>query len=67
MKKLFVTIFLSSVLLSSVSYGAGLNGFFGITLNDNAEDYVSSNFIESNKGKHPFHEVKQDVNEVNSW
>lgn len=52
MKKLFVTIFLSSVLLSSVSYGAGLNGFFGITLNDNAEDYVSSTFIESNKGKH---------------
>ena len=52
MKKLFVTIFLFSVLLSSVSYGAGLNGFFGITLNDNAEDYVSSNFIQSNKGKH---------------
>ena len=49
MKKLFVTIFLSSVLLSPVSYGAGLNSFFGITLNDNAEDYVSSNFIESNK------------------
>lgn len=33
------------------SNGEELNSLFGITLNDNAENYVSSNYINSNKYK----------------
>ncbi len=49
MKKLLVLVF--SILLSFNSYGVELNTFFGISLNDNAEKYVSSNYIDSNKYK----------------
>ena len=41
-----------SILISFNSYGEELNSLFGITLNDNAEKYVSSNYIDSNKYKH---------------
>ena len=49
MKKLLILLF--SILISSNSYGEELNSLFGITLNDNAEKYVSSNYIDSNKFK----------------
>jgi len=49
MKKLLVLLF--SILISFNSYGAELNTLFGITLYDNAEKYVSSNYIDSNKWK----------------
>ena len=49
MKKLLILLF--SILISFNSYGAELNSLFGITLNDNAEKYVSSNYINSNKWK----------------
>jgi hypothetical protein len=49
MKKLFLLLF--SVIISFNSYGAELNNLFGITLYDNAEKYVSSDYIDSNKWK----------------
>ena len=49
MKKLLILLF--SLLISFNSYGAELNTLFGITLYDNAEKYVSSNYIDSNKYK----------------
>ena len=49
MKKLLVLLF--SILISFNSYGIELNTFFGISLNDNAEKYVASNYIDSNKYK----------------
>ena len=52
MKKLLLTLLLPLIALSSVSYGEELNSLFGIDLYDNAEKYVSSNYIDSNKGKH---------------
>ncbi len=50
MKKLLVLLF--SILISFNSYGEELNSLFGITLYDNAEKYVSSNYIDSNKFDH---------------
>ncbi|MDA9357507.1 hypothetical protein N9R34_01410 [Candidatus Thioglobus sp.] len=47
MKKLLILLF--SILISLNSYGEELNSLFGITLYDNAEKYVSSNYINSNK------------------
>ena len=52
MKKLLLTLLLSLSIISPASYGEEINSFFGITLNDNAENYVSSNYIDSNKYKH---------------
>ena len=52
MKKLLLTLLLPLIALSSVSYGGELESLFGITLYDSAEKYVSSNYIDSNKGKH---------------
>jgi len=49
MKKLLLLV---SILLSSGSYGEMANSLFGVTLNDNAETLVSSNYIDSNKYKH---------------
>jgi hypothetical protein len=49
MKKL--TILLFSIFISFNSYGEELNSLFGITLNDNAEKYVSSDYIDANKYK----------------
>jgi len=49
MKKLLVLLF--SILISFNSYGEELKGFFGIDLYDNAEKYVSSNYIKSTKQK----------------
>ena len=53
MKKQLLTLLLSLIALSSVSYGEELNSLFGITLYDNAEKYVSSNYIDSNIYKNP--------------
>ena len=39
------------MLVSLGSYGEQLNNLFGITLYENAEKYVSSNYINSNKYK----------------
>jgi len=39
------------MLVSLGSYGEQLNNLFGITLYENAENYVSSNYINSNKYK----------------
>ena len=50
MKKLLALLFL--LLISFNSYSEELKSLFGVTLYDNAEKYVSSNYIESNKGKH---------------
>ena len=50
MKKLLVLLF--SILISFNSYGEELNSLFGITLYDNAEKYVSINYIDSNKFDH---------------
>ena len=47
MKKLLILLF--SILISLNSYGGELNSLFGITLFDNAEKYVSSDYIDSNK------------------
>ena len=47
MKKLLILLF--SILISFNSYGQELNSLFGITLYENAEKYVSSNYIDSNK------------------
>ena len=52
MKKLLLTLLLPLSIISSASYGEDLNSLFGITLYDNAEKYVSSNYIDSNKFKH---------------
>ena len=49
MKKLLILLF--SLLISFNSYGAELNTLFGITLYDNAEEYVSSSYINSDKSK----------------
>jgi len=49
MKKLLLLLFL--ILVSLNSNGKEFNTLFGITLNDNAEKYVSSNYINSNKSK----------------
>jgi hypothetical protein len=49
MKKLLLLLF--SLILSFNSYGKELNTLFGITLYDNAEKYVSSDYIDSNKFK----------------
>ena len=49
MKKLLTLLF--SILISFNSYGDELNSLFGITLYDNAEKFVSSIYIDSNKIK----------------
>ena len=49
MKKLLILLF--SILISFNSYGGELNSLFGITLNDTAEKYLSSNYINLNKVK----------------
>jgi hypothetical protein len=49
MKKLLILLF--SILISFNSYGEELNSLFGITLYDNAEKHISSNYIDSNKTK----------------
>ena len=51
MKKILLTFLLPLIALSSVSYGEEINSLFGITLNDNAENYVASSYIDSNKVK----------------
>ena len=51
MKKLLLTLLIPLIAVSSVSYGEELNSLFGITLYENAEKYVSSNYINSNKVK----------------
>tara|TARA_B100000959_G_scaffold153437_1_gene160939 strand:- start:4 stop:552 length:549 start_codon:yes stop_codon:yes gene_type:complete len=51
MKKLLLTLLLPLSIISSTSYGEEINSLFGITLYDNAEKYVSSNYINSNKIK----------------
>ena len=50
MKKLLILLF--STLISFNSCGEELKSLFGITLNANAENYVSSSYIESNKREH---------------
>jgi len=52
MKKLIIILLLPLSIISSASYGEEINGLFGITLYDNAEKYVSSNYIDSNKFEH---------------
>ena len=47
MKKLLILLF--SILISLNSFGDEIKSLFGITLYDNAEKYVSSNYINSNK------------------
>ena len=49
MKKLLALLF--SLLISFNSYSEELKSLFGVTLYDNAEKYVSSNYINSNKYK----------------
>tara|TARA_B110000008_G_scaffold163213_1_gene163573 strand:- start:235 stop:780 length:546 start_codon:yes stop_codon:yes gene_type:complete len=49
MKKLLVLLF--SAMISFNSYGEKINSLFGMMLFDNAEKYVSSNYIDSNKYK----------------
>ena len=49
MKKLLVLLF--SAMISFNSYGEKINSLFGMMLFDNAEKYVSSNYIDSNKVK----------------
>jgi len=51
MKKILVLLF--SILISLNSNGEELNSLFGITLNDNTENYFSSNYVDSNKFKNP--------------
>ena len=45
MKKLLLTLLLPLIIMSSASYGEEIKSLFGITLYDNAEKYVSSNYI----------------------
>jgi hypothetical protein len=52
MKKLLLTLLIPLIAVSSVSYGEELNSLFGISLYANAEKYVSSNYIDSNKFKY---------------
>ena len=40
-----------SILISYNSYGEEINSLFGINLYDNAEKYISSSYIDSNKFK----------------
>ena len=47
MKKLLILLF--SILISLNSFGDEIKSLFGITLYDNAEKHVSSNYIDSNK------------------
>ena len=49
MKKLRILLF--SILISFNSYGQELNSLFGVNLYENAEKYVSSNYINSNTFK----------------
>ena len=49
MKKLLLTLLLPLSIISSASYEEELNSLFGVALYDNAEKYVSSNYINSNK------------------
>ena len=49
MKKLLVLLF--SAMISFNTYGEKINSLFGMMLFDNAEKYVSSNYIDSNKVK----------------
>jgi hypothetical protein len=49
MKKLLILLF--SLLISVNSYGDEITSIFGITLYDNAEDYFSSTYIDSNRFK----------------
>ena len=49
MKKLLTLLF--SILISLNSFGDEIKSLFGITLYDNAEKHVSSNYIDSNKYK----------------
>jgi hypothetical protein len=49
MKKLLILLF--SILISFNSLGDEIKSLFGISLYDNAEKYVSSNYIDSNKYK----------------
>ena len=51
MKKLLLTLLLPLIAFSSVSYGEEIKSLFGISLYDNAEKYVSSNYINANKVK----------------
>jgi NAD+ synthase len=60
MKKLLILLF--SILISLNSNGEELNTLFGITLNDNAEKYVSSNYINSNISKNS--ETLEEFNKV---
>lgn len=53
MKKLLLTLLIPLSIISSASYGEEINSLFGITLYENAEKYVSSNYIDSNKIKNP--------------
>jgi len=50
MKKLLVLLF--SILISLNSYAEKLNNLFGMNINDNANKYFSSDFIDSNKYRH---------------
>ena len=49
MKKLLIFLLLPLSIISSASYGEEINSLFGINLNDDAEKYFSSNYIDSNK------------------
>ena len=49
MKKLLLTLLIPLITFSAVSYGEEINSLFGINLNDDAEKYFSSNYIDSNK------------------
>jgi len=49
MKKLLILLF--SILISFNSHGDEITSIFGITLYDNAEDYFSSTYIDSNRFK----------------
>ena len=50
MKKILILLF--SILISFNSLGVELDRLFGISLYENAGNYVSSNYIDSNKIKH---------------
>ena len=51
MKKLLALLF--SIFISFSSLGVEINTLFGISLYENAENYVSGNYIGSDKLKHP--------------
>tara|TARA_B100000959_G_scaffold197373_1_gene206453 strand:+ start:215 stop:763 length:549 start_codon:yes stop_codon:yes gene_type:complete len=52
MKKLLILLLLPLSIISSASYGEEVKSLFGINLNDDAEKYVSRNYIDSNKYKY---------------